>query len=49
MSDYQFYSIMFLLWLIVSYLITSPFVAVVAVITSVGYLVASFYAHYKEE
>lgn len=47
MSKYQFYSIMFLLWLIVSYLATSPFVGIVALACGVGYLIASFIAYYK--
>lgn len=49
MTNYQFYSIMFLLWLIVSYLTASTFVAVVSLVCGVGYLIASFVALYKEE
>lgn len=47
MTNYQFYSIMFLLWLIVSYLATSTFVGVAALACGVGYLIGTFIELYK--
>jgi len=49
MSKYQFYSIICMLWLIISCVVTSNVGAVIAFGCAVGYAVAAVYHSYKEE
>lgn len=49
MTKYQFYSIICMLWLIVSCVVISKVSAVIAFGCAVGYAVAVVYHSYKEE
>ncbi len=48
MSKYQFYSIMFPLWLVVALVATSPWTIGISFLLSVGYGIAALYQSFKE-
>ncbi len=48
MSKYQFYNIMYPLWLVVALVATSPWTIGISFLLSVGYGIAALYQSFKE-